>query len=220
LLFLTLTPAGYRVLPAADGFSALAQFQDHPIDAVLLDVNLPGMDGYAVCAELRKHTMAPILFLFTTCSLEERVRSLELGADGYLIKPFSLQELRARVRALVTRARKPTPTPIPPSLTIGALRLDEWTQQVTVCEQTRQLSPQEFRLLHHLMHHPDRCIPKEELKAIVWPAEQRSAPEYDANRLRVMVNRLRRKIEEDPAQPRYLKTVPGDGYQFCTDSLM
>jgi DNA-binding response OmpR family regulator len=219
LLSLALTRAGYQVLTAGDGPQALEQFRNQRIDLVLLDVNLPGMDGYTLCIELRKRTMAPILFLLATCApLGERVMGIELGADGYLTKPFTLQELCARVYALLTRVSKTSQATAPPSLRIGAIRLDEWAQLVTVCGRSHPVTPQEFKLLRYLMRHPDRRVAKEELRAIIWPAEQGTTPEDEFNRLRVMVYRLRQKIEEDPAHPRYLKTVPGVGYQFCSAS--
>jgi DNA-binding response OmpR family regulator len=212
-----MTQAGYQVMVAADERAALQRFAEHPIDFVLLNAGVRGMDSYALCSELRKRTAAPILFLFAAWTpLDKRVLGIELGADGYLTRPFTVAELHARVHALLTRVRKSAATQS--SLMVGGLHLDEWKREVSVRGQTHHITPQEFHLLRYLMSHPDRQVAKEELLNVVWPVERHTTPEDDYNRLRVTISRLRLKIEEDPDHPRYLKTVPGVGYQFCSGS--
>jgi DNA-binding response OmpR family regulator len=212
LLMMTLKRDGFHVLAAENGKQALDTFACHPIDLVLLDVNMPVMNGYAVCMELRKQTHVPIIFITAKSRTDDLVAGIELGADNYVTKPFTIQELRARIRAMLQRvqsASKNTPEHI---VTIGDISLNEKTLQVTVRGALINLTPNEFRLLNHLMRNPDKLITKDEFLADVWDYE----PCDDVNFMRVTVRRLRSKIEETPSKPRYLKTVHGMGYQFCS----
>jgi DNA-binding response OmpR family regulator len=214
LLHMTLKRDGYRVITASNGQEALQLFAENPIDIVLLDVNMPVLNGYAVCLELRKHTHVPIIFLTAKSRTDDLITGMELGADNYVTKPFTIQELRARIRAILQRVQHNALTRPEKILTVGDISLDEESLEVIVRGITVSLTPSEFRLLSYLMHHPNKLITKDEFLAAVW--EYRSSD--DVNFMRVTVRRLRSKIEEDPANPRYLKTVHGIGYQFCTEA--
>jgi DNA-binding response OmpR family regulator len=212
LLYMTLKRDGYQVVTASNGKEALQLFADHPADIVLLDVNMPVMNGYAVCMELRKRTHVPIIFLTAKSRTDDLVTGIELGADNYVTKPFTIQELRARIRALLTRVYQ-TQQNSKKVIAVGDIILDEDRLEVTVRGRPISLTPNEFRLLSYLMHNPNKLITKDEFLAAVWEYE----PSEDVNFMRVTVRRLRSKIEEDPSSPRYLKTVHGVGYQFCSD---
>jgi DNA-binding response OmpR family regulator len=215
LLDITLKRDGYRVITAGNGQEALQLFADHPVDIVLLDVNMPVMNGYAVCAELRKQTHVPIIFLTAKSRMDDLVTGLELGADNYVTKPFTIQELRARIRAILQRVQTSVESEEAKNITIGEITLNDESMEVTVGGAPINLTPSEFRLLSYLMHHPDKLITKEEFLSAVW--DYQSAE--DVNFMRVTIRRLRSKIEQDPANPRYLKTVHGLGYQFCSEAL-
>jgi DNA-binding response OmpR family regulator len=212
LLYMTLKRDGYQVITASNGREALQLFADHPADIVLLDVNMPIMNGYAVCMELRKRTHVPIIFLTAKSRTDDMVTGIELGADNYVTKPFTIQELRARIRALLTRVYQ-TQQNSKKVIAVGDIILDEDRLEVTVRGQPISLTPNEFRLLSYLMHNPNKLITKDEFLSAVWEYEASE----DVNFMRVTVRRLRSKIEEDPSSPRYLKTVHGVGYQFCSD---
>jgi DNA-binding response OmpR family regulator len=213
LLLMTLKRDGYQVFTASNGQEALDLFADHFFDMVLLDVNMPIMNGYAVCMELRKHTRVPIMFLTAKSRTDDLVAGIELGADNYVTKPFTIQELRARIRAILQRVQNSNQTPAAHIITVGEITLDEDNLEVTVRGKPIKLTPNEFRLLSYLMHHPDKLITKDEFLAAVWDYQASE----DVNFMRVTVRRLRSKIEENPSNPRYLKTVHGLGYQFCTE---
>lgn len=212
LLIMTLKRDGFQVIAAENGKQALDMFACHPVDLVLLDVNMPVMNGYAVCMELRKQTHVPIIFITAKSRTDDLVTGIELGADNYVTKPFTIQELRARIRAMLQRVKAVSKSSPEHVVTIGDISLNEKTLQVTVRGTAISLTPNEFRLLNHLMRNPDKLITKDEFLANVWDYE----PCDDVNFMRVTVRRLRSKIEETPSKPRYLKTVHGMGYQFCS----
>lgn len=215
LLQMTLKRDGYRVVVASNGQEALQLFHAHAIDIVLLDVNMPIMNGYAVCMELRKHTHVPIIFLTAKSRTDDLITGIELGADTYVTKPFTIQELRARIRAVLQRIRQNVAIRSDKVIKIGEISLDEDNLEVTVGNEVVSLTPNEFRLLNYLMHHPDKLITKDEFLSAVW--HYRSSD--DINFMRVTIRRLRSKIEKDPSNPRYLKTVHGIGYQFSTEAV-
>jgi DNA-binding response OmpR family regulator len=216
LLMLVLQKEGYAVVGAGDGEEALRLFGRHPFHLVLLDIDMPTLNGFTVCAELRKRTHIPIVFVTAKSRPDDLLLGYELGADAYITKPFTMQELRARIRALLRRTSVHTPQPAAPLLTIGAITLNEENREVTVRGQPVSLTPNEYRLLHHLMRYPDQVIAKEEVLAAVWQYQ----PTDDISFMRVTVRRLRSKIEQDPTNPRYIKTVHGIGYQLCTAELL
>jgi two-component system KDP operon response regulator KdpE len=201
---------GCTVTVAASGEEALDEAALRPPELVILDLAMPGMDGFEVCRQLREWSRAPILVLSVREDEADKIRALDLGADDYLTKPFSLGELLARVRALMRRAGR-SEEPSPPSLSAGALEIDFARRRVTRSGQEIHLTPTEFELLRHLALNADRVLTHRQLLTRVW------GPEYadDTHTLRVHVANLRNKIEPDPARPLYLHTEPRIGYRFA-----
>lgn len=214
LLLLTLKLDGYHVLTARDGREALSIFDETEIDFVLLDVNMPFVDGLEVCSELRKKTDVPIIMITANSRTDDVVTGIELGADHYMTKPFVLQELRARIRATLRRVSYQGRSKAAHMITYGNITLNEELQQVTVGGEIVGLTPNEYRMLSYLMRHPDKPISKEEFLRAVWEYH----PHEDLSFVRVTMRRLRSKVEKEPSNPQYLKTVHGLGYQFCTNS--
>jgi DNA-binding response OmpR family regulator len=212
-----LNDEGYEVLTAYDGVEALAIARHHRPDLIILDIAMPRLDGLQTCYRLRRDpTMGavPILFLSALNNVEDRVQGLEEGGDDYLVKPFALQELKARVRALLRRSR-PAPNGGPRSegrsswLVVDPLTLDLSTRQVRVGERSRQLTPAEFDLLHYLMLHPGEIFPSQQLLEQVWNYPSETG---DPGLVRWHIKNLRAKIEPNPTHPTYLRTVPHHGY--------
>lgn len=205
--------AGYAVLTASDGRQALALAErEHP-DAVVLDIMLPGLDGFDVCRELRRTSTVPILMLTARDDEIDKVVGLELGADDYLTKPFSVRELLARVKALLRRVEMLQSAAERSSgrlLEAGDIRVDLDEHRAYRAGQPLQLKPKEFDLLVFLMQRPGRAFTREQLLAQVWDYEFAG----DSRTVDVHVRWLREKIEADPAQPRLIETVRGVGYRF------
>jgi len=212
LLILTLKLDGYQVITARDGQEAIIAFDNNPIDFVLLDINMPFIDGLEVCSELRKRTDVPIIMITANSRTDDVIAGIELGADHYLTKPFVLHELRARIRATLRRVRYQNRRKPSNVITYGEIALNEELQQVKVRGEAISLTPNEFRMLSYLMHNPDKPVSKKEFLCAVWNYH----PHDDTSFVRVTMRRLRSKVEADPAEPQYLKTVHGLGYQFCT----
>lgn len=214
LLLITLKLDGYQVLAACDGREALVIFKQNQIDCVLLDINMPFIDGLQVCAELRKSHDVPIIIITANSRTDDVITAMELGADHYMTKPFELQELRARIRAILRRVNRQTqrgPTQI---ITYGDIAVNETAQRVSVCGEVITLTPNEYGMLTYLMHHPDQPVSKEEILRTVWAYYSHE----DLAFVRVTMRRLRSKVEKDPSNPQYLKTIHGFGYQFSTKS--
>lgn len=216
LLIMVLQKEGFGVFGAASGEEALRLFGNHPFQLVLLDIDMPTLNGYAVCVELRKRSHIPIVFVTAKSRIDDLLRGFELGGDSYITKPFTMQELRARIRALLRRTWVHRAQATAQVITIGKISLNEENQEVIVQGQPVSLTPNEYRLLDYLMRHPDQLITKKEFLTAVWQYE----PTDDVNFMRVTVRRLRSKIEPDPTTPRYIKTVHGAGYQLCTAALL
>mgnify|MGYP001275851153 CR=1 FL=1 len=212
LLALTLKLDGYNVILAKNGREALSVFDKHTIDFVLLDINMPQLDGLEVCTELRKRTDVPIIILTANTRTDDVVTGIELGADHYMTKPFVLHELRARIRATLRRTIHQARHHPGVLISVGDIVLNEELQQVTVRGEVASLTPNEYRMLSYLMHNPDKPVSKAEFLRSVWNYH----PHEDASFVRVTMRRLRSKVEKDPSNPRYLKTVHGLGYQFST----
>jgi DNA-binding response OmpR family regulator len=213
MLLLTLQREGYKVTAVNNGQAALEAFAAEPADLVILDINMPVMDGYTACAELRKRTDVPIIMLTARSRTDDVVTGYGLGADNYMTKPFELKELRARIQAILRRVRNVEHRKRSVNLlAFGDISLDKETHLVNIRGREVNLTPGEYRLLEYMMQNPDRLLSKEELLQQVWEYQSNE----DMNFVRVTVRRLRSKIEEDAAEPRYLKTVHGTGYQFCT----
>jgi DNA-binding response OmpR family regulator len=223
----SLNDEGYEVLTAYDGAEALAIARRHLPDLIILDIVMPRLDGLQVCRELRRDpalAAVPILFLTVRSAVEDRVAGLDEGADDYLVKPFDLRELKARVRALLRRGRLiPGFTPNGvlklerrhSLLVAGPLALNLCARQVRVGDKIVQLTPAEFDLLRYLMTHPGEVFSSQQLLQQVWGYRPGTA---DPGLVRWHVKNLRAKIEPDPAHPTYIRTIPRHGYIFLHDA--
>jgi DNA-binding response OmpR family regulator len=202
-----LTSRGLQVRTAADGPEGLAQLDAHPIDLVILDVMMPGMDGLDVLRALRPANPVPVIMLTARGDDMDRIVGLELGADDYLAKPFNPRELLARAQAVLRRAR-PAQDPATAVLTAGPLRVDPDRRTVSVSGQSVALTTTEFELLRTLVAHAGRVIPRERLMEL---ARGEDYAAFDRS-VDVHVSHIRRKLGDDPRRPRFIKTVRGVGY--------
>jgi DNA-binding response OmpR family regulator len=202
---------GYEVLTASDGEQALEQIERASPTLVLLDVMMPRMDGFTVCQKVREFSTVPIIIVTARGQDQDKVKGLDLGADDYLTKPFSVDELLARVRAVLRRSQftvNESAQGVQKTTSIGDLTID-YTQHF-VMRQNKEvtLSPTEYRILSYLAQNTGRIVTQDLLLEHVWGAEYVG----ESHMLQVNINRLRHKIEDDPARPRYLKTKVGIGY--------
>ena len=206
-----LTTHSYEVRVAADGESALDTFNDWHPDLVVTDLAMPNMGGLELCKRLRLASQVPIIVLSVKGEEKTKVEALDSGADDFVTKPFSMEELLARIRATLRRA--PAPVNEDASATVleaGDFRLDVETRKVTISGQEIHLTPKEFELLAHLMRHAGKVLTHRKLLTAIWGGNYGEQTEY----LRVFVGQLRKKIEPDPASPRYILTEPWIGYRF------
>ena len=205
---------GHQALEAAYGDEALVLLGRHRPDLVVLDVMLPGTDGLTVLREIRRHGDVPVILLTARSEEVDRILGLELGADDYVVKPFSAREVATRVRTVLRRARPAREAPGPRTMTFGALHIDLPSRTVTVDGTPIALTAKEFDLLVVLAGSPRQVFSRRQLLETVWD----SAPEYqDAATVTVHVGRLRQKLEVDPSHPRWIDTVWGVGYRFAPD---
>ena len=211
-----LEQAGYRLHREADGLRAIGAIDRQRWDLVLLDLMLPGADGWDVCRHLRaRHADVPVIMLSARSTEAHRVLGLELGADDYLAKPFSMLELVARVRAILRRIDQMRLAPVPAhELTFGNFRLDITRRELLNGDQPVPLTLREFDLLNFLARHPGRAFSRGELLERVWGAAF-DGYEHTVNS---HINRLRTKVEADPRDPRRIVTVWGVGYRFESSS--
>jgi two-component system response regulator RegX3 len=200
---------GFEVAVAVDGPSALAEYDRHGADLVLLDVMLPGLSGTEVCRTLRQRSTVPVIMLTARDSEIDKVVGLELGADDYVTKPFSARELVARIRA-VLRRRGDAEEPISATLEAGPVRMDVERHVVTVEGSQVSLPLKEFELLEMFLRNAGRVLTRGQLIDRVWGSDYVG----DTKTLDVHVKRLRTKIEAEPGSPRHLVTVRGLGYKF------
>ena len=198
-----------QVTIAATGEEALRHFTAAGADLVILDVAMPPPDGFEVCPRIRAASPVPILMLTVRDDTLDKVRSLDLGADDYLTKPFEPLELLARLRALLRRRRGMT-DPAEPTLAVGDVWLDTTTREVRVRDEPVRLTAAEFRVLEALLRHAGVVVPHRVLLGHLWGEEYAGEPDS----LKVFVRRLRRKLGDDPARPRYIQTEWGVGYRF------
>jgi two-component system, OmpR family, KDP operon response regulator KdpE len=211
MMKVTLTRSGYQVFEARSGEDGLEKFRVCLPDLVILDLNMPGMDGLDVCQEIRSASEVPIIVLTVRNSEKEKVEALDAGADDYVTKPFGIPELLARMRAALRRS--PTsPEGGPRSFSSRDLEIDFETRQVLVKGKTVRLTPKEFDLLRYLISQSGKPVPHRELLQSVWGPDYGDQSDY----LRVFINHLRKKIEPNPARPRYILTEPWIGYRFAT----
>jgi DNA-binding response OmpR family regulator len=206
----TLEAAGFSVRAFITPAATLADAERRAPDLFLLDIMVPGGDGLDVCRRIRRNpalAAIPVIFLTARTSESERVLGLELGADDYIIKPFSPRELVARVKAVLRRFERPT---APSSVNFGNVQVDSGAMQLTVNAQPVATTATEFRLLEYLVRHPGRVFSRDQLLDSVWGDARFVTPRS----VDVYVRRIREKIEADPEDPQFLKTVRGAGYRF------
>jgi DNA-binding response OmpR family regulator len=201
--------AGFNVRLCASGDELLPQARKQPPALFLLDIMVPGHSGFEVCRQIRESrdlARVPIIFLTARAGEEDRVRGLDLGADDYITKPFGIRELTARVRAVLRRFEQPLTT----SITTPDFELHSDSMTLKVRGKPTDVTATEFRLLHFLASHPGRVYSRDQVLDAVW----RDLSFVTPRSVDVYIRRLREKIEQDPEDPRYLKTVRGVGYKF------
>ena len=220
----SLCDEGHEVLIANDGTEALAVAQRQRPDLIVLDINMPRMDGLTVCHRLRRDprlAAVPILFLTVRGATEDRIEGLDEGGDDYLAKPFDLEELKARVRALLRRAPSAPESAAEQedrrSLEAGAVVLDLRSHEVRVAKKVVPLTPTEFDLLHYFMVSPNEVFSARQLLQQVWGYPPQTG---DPSLVRGYIKTLRAKIEPDPTHPAYIRTVPRHGYLFVPDAAV
>ena len=207
-----LEQAGFRVATAADGQEGLTVFRHEKPDLVVLDLNLPRIDGLDVCRTIRRESDTPVIMLTARVEEQDRLIGLELGADDYIVKPFSPREVVARVRAVLRRAQ---PAPATPGVISAAdVTLDLTRHAVSVAGQPVELTPTEFSLLRAMVAEPGRAFSRMEL----LDAAQGEAYEGYERTIDTHIKNLRGKIETDPKNPRYIVTVYGVGYKFTEET--
>jgi len=203
-----LVAQGYEIRVANDGEMALEIMKDWSPHLIITDLSMPGVNGVELCRRIRAVSQLPILVLSVRDQERQKIEALDAGADDYITKPFSMNELLARVRANLRRA--PKSEEVADVVEVGDFRIDLATRTVTVAGKELKLTPKEFDLLLYLSQHPHRVVPHRTLLAAIWGANSTEQPEY----LRVFIGQLRKKVEPDPAEPRYLLTERWVGYRF------
>ena len=201
---------GYQVAEASSGIEALDKVRDELPDLVVLDVMMPEMDGFETLARLREISTVPVIMLTVKGDEEDRIRGLELGADDYVTKPFSPRELASRIRAVLRRADMPSPVARTTIRVDDHLEIDFRQREVIVDGERIRLRPTEYRLLYHLVNNAGWIMTHEMLLSKVWGYEYRD----EAGLLRLYITYLRKKIEPEPGDPRYILTERGVGYRF------
>jgi DNA-binding response OmpR family regulator len=207
-----LSELGYRVLSASDGAEALAIVEREPVDLILLDIMMPRLDGFSFLRAYRKKHNVPVILLTARLAETDKVAGLELGADDYVTKPFGMRELVARIRAVLRRASARGAGHGGDSYQLGDLLLDHSSHSVTIGGQPANLTPSEFALLAMLLEAPGRVFSREQL------LERLQGNDYEGveRTIDVHIRNLRKKIEPEPTQPRYVRTVFGIGYRAST----
>ena len=202
-----LTAHGYEAVDARSGEEALLKLEAERFDFIFLDLNLPGLGGISTCRAIRAGSQVPIIVISVRMSEKDKIMALDAGADDYITKPFGIQELLARIRAVQRRKGKPER---PSRLLLGGVTIDFETHRVTGPGRDEHLTPKEFEILRYLASHAGEVIPHRRLLQAVWGPDYGDEVEY----LRVFINQLRRKIEADTQNPKYLLTEPWAGYRF------
>lgn len=202
---------GFEVLEASNGLEAMALWERENPHLLILDIMMPRMDGLEVCRRVREHSAVPIIVLTALDAESDKVAALDLGADDYLTKPFGVEELLARVRAVLRRTQWEKPQISGDTKQFDELEIDLVGHIVRLRGAEVRLSPTEFAVLAQLVTHAGKVLTHRMLLQSIWGAEYGGEAEY----LRVYINRLRQKLETDPANPRFLLTEPGVGYRFA-----
>jgi len=203
----TLVGHNYEVIEARTGEDALEKTPQEMPNLVLLDMNMPGMGGLETCRALRAGSDIPVIILSVRNSEKDKVAALDAGADDYVTKPFSIEELLARIRAAL---RRTSPESGPPAFHSDDLEIDFQSRRVHARGKDVRLTPKEFELLRYLVAHAGKPVTHRELLQAVWGPDYGDEPEY----LRVFINQVRKKIEANPAKPKYILTEPWVGYRF------
>jgi two-component system KDP operon response regulator KdpE len=203
----TLVGHGYEVIEARTGEEALEKMPAEMPNLVLLDMNMPGMGGLETCRAVRGGSDIPVIILSVRNTEKDKVAALDAGADDYVTKPFSIEELLARIRAALRRS---SPESGPHAFSSPQLEIDFETRRVRARGGDVRLTPKEFELLRYLVAHAGKPVTHRELLQAVWGPDYGDEPEY----LRVFINQVRKKIEPDPAKPRFILTEPWVGYRF------
>jgi DNA-binding response OmpR family regulator len=212
LLRMALQSGDFEVIEASDGMAALRLAYEMRPDLIILDLAMPLMDGWLTCQRIREVWDTPIIMVTAFSEIDSRVRGLAIGADDYIAKPFDIDELQMRVRAVLRRAEERPFLERPARYADEHLTVDLASRDVLVEGEPVALTPTEFGLLRYMVQHPNQPIPSEELLRAVWGE---SYDDAEAT-LRVHLHHLRRKIEPDPKKPRYVRTERGVGYRFQT----
>jgi two-component system KDP operon response regulator KdpE len=208
VMMTSLAANGYQAFEARSGEAALAALRENAPDLILLDLNMPGMGGMAACREIRAVSEVAIIVLSVRDGEKDKIAALDAGADDYLTKPFSVNELLARIRANLRRTGQSEQEE--PPFVSEHLTVDFSSRQVTANGNPVRLTPKEFELLHYLIANANKPVPHRKLLQTLWGPDYGEEVEY----LRVFVSQLRKKIEADPAHPRYIVTEPWLGYRF------
>ncbi len=207
---LYLKRAGFQVVVYSDGLAAQEGFARQLPDLVVLDIMLPKVDGFTLMRQLRDRAEVPVILLTSRREEHDRVAGLELGADDYVIKPFSPQELVSRVRAILRRVSRESGNPLEAPVTLSDLSMDPKTRTVSARGKDVTLTAREFDMLYHLARHPRQVFSRDQLLGSIW-----GLSDYiDPGTVTVHIRHLREKIEADPANPAHLQTVWGVGYKF------
>lgn len=205
-----LESVGHRVLVAMEAAAALGLIEREQPDLIILDIMLPGIDGYELCRRIREFSSMPIIMLTAKVEDADKIKGLKLGADDYLTKPFSVPELLARIEAVLRRARPSAEAKVPPTFVSGDISVDFVQRRVMARGKEVALTLTEYKLLAQLVSHAGRVMLHRELLASVWGSEYQGELEY----LRAYIRHLRQKIEQNPRQPKYILSKPGIGYLF------
>ncbi len=205
----SLSSSGYSIRTASDGDEALQHMKDWSPDLLITDLRMPNMDGLELCRRVRAKSQIPIIVLSVRGEERTKIEALDAGADDYVTKPFSMNELLARVRAAFRRAAMPQP-PETEAIELGDFRIDAQAHSVQVRSEEVRLTPKEFDVLLYLARHPGKVVTHRALLAHVWGETSTEQPEY----LRVVIAHLRKKLEADERAPQYLITEPWVGYRF------
>ncbi|MBZ4653325.1 MAG: OmpR family two-component response regulator [Peptococcaceae bacterium] len=205
-----LRASGFEVASATTGTEALEQFHAVNPNVIILDIMLPEIDGLEVCRRIRQVSDVPIVMITAKDDIQDAVEGLNAGADDYITKPFAVEELLARINAVLRRAKANITQNNTDKIKIGNLLIDMAQRQAVINDQPVHLTPTEFKLLTYLANNVDKVVPHEELLMAVWGSEYKECTHY----LRVSIGRLRQKIEADPGNPEYIVTCSGVGYMI------
>jgi DNA-binding response OmpR family regulator len=206
----TLELEGYRVIKASNGLKALELFEQQPPDLAILDIMMPGMDGFTLCERIREFSPVPIIMLSSKSEEEDKLKGFELGIDDYIPKPFSRMEMLARVKAVLRRSRTSGGVPESPVYNSNDLEINFVSRHLKKNGEEISLTPTEYRLLEEMVSNRGKVLTYVHLLQKVWGPEYRDEKQY----LHVFVGNLRSKIESDPANPEHIQNVFGVGYEF------